>query len=72
MNSTVKEDTPPYLVSIGDRAESVLEAFDDRQMSTSVALQELEKLTRELLEAEDERKRLGLDEATFCNCCSRS
>ena len=65
LNSTAKEDTPPYLVSIGDRAEEVLEAFDDRQISTSVALQELEKLTRELLEAEEERKRLGLDEPTF-------
>jgi type I restriction enzyme R subunit len=65
LTSTVKEGTPPYLVSIGDRAEEVLEAFDDRQISTTVALQELGRLTKELLEAEAERKRLGLDQATF-------
>ncbi len=65
LTSTVKEDTPPYLVSIGERAEQVLEAFDDRQISTTVALERLEDLTRELLEAEAERKRLGLDVATF-------
>lgn len=63
--STVKEETPPYLVSIGERAEGVLEAFDDRQISTAAALQELGDLARELLDAEAERKRLGLDEATF-------
>jgi len=65
LKATIREDTPPYLVSIGDRAESILEAFDDRQVSTTTALQELAQLSRELLEAEDERKRLGLDEPTF-------
>jgi type I restriction enzyme R subunit len=63
--STLKEDAPPYLVSIGERVESVLEAFGDRQMSTAAALEEVAQLAREALDAEDERKRLGLDEPTF-------
>jgi type I restriction enzyme R subunit len=65
LTSRVKEETPPYLVSIGDRAEEVLEAFDDRQISTTVALEQLGELGRELVEAEAERKRLGLDPPTF-------
>lgn len=65
LTSTLKEGAPPYLVSIGERAESVLEAFGDRQMSTAAALEEVAQLAREALDAEDERKRLGLDEPTF-------
>ena len=65
LNWTTKEDTPPYLVSIGERAESILENLDDRQVTTTAAMQEMARLAREGLEAEAERERLGLDEATF-------
>ena len=55
----------PFLISIGDRAEKLAEAYEDRQLSTQQALLEFEKLAREATEADAERQRLGLDENTF-------
>ncbi len=55
----------PFLLSIGDRAEKLAEAYEDRQLTTQQALLEFEKLAREATEADAERQRLGLDENTF-------
>jgi type I restriction enzyme R subunit len=55
----------PFLVPIGERVQAVLEFFGDRQLSTGDAVTELEKLVREYLDAQKERKRLALDEHTF-------
>jgi type I restriction enzyme R subunit len=64
---TVAKQGPeqPYLIPIGERVEAVLEFFGDRQLSTSDALTEIEKLIEEYLEGRRERERLGLDEHTF-------
>ncbi|HUF74645.1 MAG TPA: HsdR family type I site-specific deoxyribonuclease, partial [Longimicrobiales bacterium] len=51
----------PYLLPIGDRAEAVLEAYDDRQMGTQQALQELGKLLAEFVQARKEREQTGFD-----------
>jgi type I restriction enzyme R subunit len=55
----------PFLLSIGERAEKLAEAYEDRQLTTQQALLEFEKLAREATEADEERQRLGLDENSF-------
>ncbi|MBI2152758.1 MAG: HsdR family type I site-specific deoxyribonuclease [Candidatus Rokubacteria bacterium] len=55
----------PYLFPIGDRAEAILEAYDDRQIGTQEALRELEKLLGEFVQARKEREKTGFDLSTF-------
>lgn len=55
----------PYLIPIGERAKAIMEAFDDRQESTRHALDELQSLAREKIEAEEERRRTGMGINTF-------
>src|SRR5205085_2086433 len=50
----------PYLLSIGDKAEEIARAFEDRQKTTQDTLQELEKLVAELTEAERRREETEL------------
>jgi len=50
----------PYLLSIGERAESIIEAFKRRQISTQEALRQLEKLVHEINEAEREQAARGI------------
>ena len=45
----------PYLISIGDKAEEIARAFEERQKTTQDTLRELEALLRELREAEQQR-----------------
>ncbi len=58
-------DQQPYLVPIGERAESILESYDDRQIGTQEALKQLEKLLTEYVEAQKEREQSGFDLNTF-------
>src|SRR5216684_1121443 len=55
----------PFLLSIGERAEKLAEAYEDRQLTTQQALLEFGKLAREATEADVERQQLGLDENSF-------
>jgi type I restriction enzyme R subunit len=55
----------PYLISIAERAESVMTALEDRQVSTADALSRIEILMQEKIEAEKSRKESGLDPDTF-------
>ena len=55
----------PFLLSIGERAEKLAEAYEDRQVTTQQALLEFAKLAREATEADAERQRMGLDENSF-------
>ncbi|HUI29718.1 MAG TPA: HsdR family type I site-specific deoxyribonuclease [Candidatus Acidoferrales bacterium] len=57
--------TEPYLRSIAERAEKVKENLEDRQMSTTDALTQIEALMKEKHEADKARKESGLDPATF-------
>jgi type I restriction enzyme R subunit len=67
LSSIVAEEglSKPFLISIGDRAEKLVEAYENRQIATQQALLDFEKLATEAVEAEAERQRLGLDENTF-------
>lgn len=60
-----KGATTPHLLSIAERADAIQDDFKDRQLSTRDALEKLEELAREQIEAEDERKKSGLDDMTF-------
>ncbi len=55
----------PYLQSIGERAERIIQEYEDRHLTTQQALDDLEKLTQEAVDAEEERQRLGVDANTF-------
>ncbi len=59
------EDEQPHLIPIGDRAEEILHLFEDRQLSTTDALRELEKALGEYTAAQREVKERGFDMQTF-------
>jgi type I restriction enzyme R subunit len=58
-----KED--PALVGIAERADAILTAFTDRQMSTADALERLKALMDERKALDEEREKSGLDQRTF-------
>lgn len=51
----------PYLATISERADAILQALEEKRTSTEQALRQLEMLMQERLDAEEERRRLGLD-----------
>lgn len=55
----------PYLISIAERAEAVMDALEDRQVSTTDAMEQIEALMVEKLKAEKARQESGLDPETF-------
>ncbi len=66
INDVWKEgEKQPYLLAIGERAEHILESYDDRQISTQEALKQLEKLLTEYIQARKEHEQSGLDLNTF-------
>ena len=59
------EDSLPYLISIGERAEVVVELYDDRQISTQEALTRLEKIIEEINQAKKEQAEKNFDAQKF-------
>lgn len=55
----------PYLISIGERAEQIAQAFEERQTTTEEALRQLELLLQEYKEAEKNRKDSDLSPEGF-------
>jgi type I restriction enzyme R subunit len=58
-------DREPYLISIGERAEQIAEAFENRQKTTQEALLELESLMAEIKEARQQRDDTKLSPEAF-------
>ena len=58
-------DNHPYLKPIGDRAEAIQDAFDNRQITTQGALKKIEKLIHEMVKARKEQGKTGFDKNTF-------
>jgi len=54
-----------HLFPIGERAEDIVEAFEDRQLSTREALDELATVLRDLIEAKRAAEESGLGEKEF-------
>lgn len=57
--------TTPALRGLFERAQRVTEQFQDRQLSTEQAFDEIQKLITEQTKAQAERKKLGMDAPTF-------
>lgn len=57
--------TAPYLFSIGERTEEIRRRSEERQVETWQALEELDKLVRELQEARKERRTSPLSQQAF-------
>lgn len=55
----------PYLISIGERAEAIAQAFEDRQTTTQETLRQLVSLVEEYGEAERARQHSDLSPAGF-------
>lgn len=55
----------PFLVGIGERAEAVIQAFQQRQKDAQAALEELKALIAEINQAEAELAEKGLDARVF-------
>ncbi|HOQ47576.1 MAG TPA: HsdR family type I site-specific deoxyribonuclease [Bryobacteraceae bacterium] len=65
--ATIREEgeQQPFLIPISERTEAILEAYDDRQLSTQSALEQLARLMEEYLQAKREREKTGFDINTF-------
>ncbi len=55
----------PYLIPIGERAEAIRRAFEERQISSQQALAQLEELVQHLQEAERQRRESDLSPEVF-------
>src|SRR5690606_15527262 len=60
-----KASGQPFLVTIGERARALAEAYEDRQITTQQALRAFEALAEEVIEADGQREKLGVDANTF-------
>ena len=67
IKKTVTEDGDdnPYLKPIGERAEAIQEAFDDRQITSQESLKKIERLINEIVEAKRQQEKTGFDINTF-------
>ena len=67
IRKTVDEESgdSPYLIPIGERAETIRENYDDRQCSTKESLKSIEKLIQDIVESKKERAEKGMDANTF-------
>lgn len=57
--------TTPALRGLFERAQRVAEQFQDRQISTEQAFDEIQRLLADQKKAQDERAKLGMDAPTF-------
>ncbi len=58
-------DKEPYLLSIGDKAEQIAQAFEERQKTTQETLDDLRKLLQYLAEARAQREATALSPEAF-------
>jgi type I restriction enzyme R subunit len=58
-------ESNPYLISIGERAEAITEAHENRQMTTQEALIEFRKSAEECTRAAREQVQMDLDSNTY-------
>lgn len=67
LRSRVEEEgrRSPYLIPIGERVEAIVEAFQERQISTQEALRQLSLLAQEYLDAKEAQRRSDLSPEGF-------
>jgi len=59
------QDTQPYLISIGEKAQAIIELYDDKRITTLGALKRLEEIIREINQARREQVEKNFDVNTF-------
>lgn len=62
---TEESRSKPFLISIGERAEALAEAYENRQQSTQQVLAAYEELVEECERASSEQDRMNLDENAY-------
>jgi type I restriction enzyme, R subunit len=55
----------PFLVSIGEQAETVAQLYEDRQLTTQQALAEFERLAQQAAAAAEQQGQMGLDANSY-------
>ena len=67
LRKTVTEEgrSKPFLISIGERAEALAEAYEDRQLTTQEALAEYEELVEACERASSEQTCMNLDDNAY-------
>ena len=55
----------PYLIGIGDKAEQIAQAFEDRQQTTQQTLEALRRLIAEIRQAQNEKDETELSPESF-------
>jgi type I restriction enzyme R subunit len=55
----------PFLLTIGERADALAQAYEDRQQTTQQVLDAFERLAQEYVDADEQRRQLGVDENAF-------
>lgn len=58
-------ESNPYLIPIGERAEAITEAYENRQMTTQEALAEFMRSAEEYARAAREQEQMDLDNNTY-------
>lgn len=59
------QDEQPYLIPIGEKAQAVIEFYDDRRITTLDALRKLEEIINEINHAKKEQAEKDFDVNTF-------
>lgn len=59
------QDTQPYLISIGEKVQAIIELYDDRRVTTLGTLKRLEEIIREINQARREQAEKKFDANTF-------
>ncbi|MXV76058.1 DUF3387 domain-containing protein, partial [Candidatus Poribacteria bacterium] len=67
LHRTVADEarSKPFLISIGERAEALTEAYESRQIATQDVLAEFRKLAEEYAHAAREQNQMDLNDNTF-------
>jgi hypothetical protein len=60
-----RQDERPYLLSIGEEVEAIVQGLRQRQISAELALQQMQAKAREAIEAEAEQQRSNLPGKAF-------
>ncbi|MGQ9753271.1 MAG: type I restriction enzyme subunit R domain-containing protein, partial [Thermaceae bacterium] len=60
-----QKEGSPYLIPIGERAEEIAKAFEERQLTTKEALEKLRKLVEDYTASREARQRSNLSEEGF-------
>jgi type I restriction enzyme R subunit len=60
-----ESESKPFLLTIGERAEELAQAYEDRQITTQKVLDAFEQLAEEVIQSDAERQTLNLDENAF-------